>query len=315
MEYDVGSAAFFVPRIGEHISNGLNSLRESFNFEEFRTVINAPTCSPIFQTVNESSPDDLITFHHQEEVVATDESQNETHIPLFDLGEADQSDLFSFDIDNINPSLPMLSPGTDNLTSAFDFKPETDFSDIFIPDNLMHIVDEEQAEDPFVQVRENESFTNTSSERQVWNTLNTDGASECISDEELDDEDSGELVELKRPTARKSRQKTRHTNSSVCLHNEDLTHGKPGQRLFFTPEERRLLIQMGQRIPTHFPLTRGEERAIRTMRRKIRNKLSAKASRARRQEYVSSLESQVSKSHKENQRLKSQIRNLELANA
>lgn len=311
----MGSAAFIVPRIGEHISNGLNSLRDNFNFEDSHTVSDSPICSPIFQTINESSPGDLITFHHQEEVVATNESQNETHIPLFDLGEADRSDLFSFDIDDINPSLPPISPSLDNLSAAFEFKPETDFSDIYLPDNLMDLIDEHHPEDPFVQLRENESFTNTSSEPQVWNTFNTEGTSECISDEELDDEGSGEFEEIKRPTPRKCRQKASHSNSSVCLHNEDLTHGKPGQRLIFTPEERRLLIQMGQRIPTHFPLTRSEERAIRTMRRKIRNKLSAKASRARRQEYVSSLESQVSNCHKENQRLKSQIRDLERTNA
>lgn len=68
---------------------------------------------------------------------------------------------------------------------------------------------------------------------------------------------------------------------------------------------------MGQRVPTVFPLTRCEERAIRTMRRKIRNKLSAKASRARRQEYLSRLESRVADCHKENQRLRSRVTELE----
>ena len=70
-------------------------------------------------------------------------------------------------------------------------------------------------------------------------------------------------------------------------------------------------MQMGQRVPTTFPLTRSEERAIKTMRRKIRNKLSAKASRARRQEYVTNLESKVSSYQKENLRLRGHILNLE----
>ena len=68
---------------------------------------------------------------------------------------------------------------------------------------------------------------------------------------------------------------------------------------------------MGQRVPTTFPLTRSEERAIKTMRRKIRNKLSDKASRARRQEYVINLESKVTTYQKENKRLRSHIINLE----
>ncbi|VUZ42342.1 unnamed protein product [Hymenolepis diminuta] len=314
MDYEVGSAAFIVPRIGEHISNGLNSLRESFNFEDSHAVNDPPFCSPIFQTVNESSPGDLITFHHQEEVVATNESQNATYVPLFDLGDVDQSDLFSFDIDQIDLSLPPISPRQDNLSSAFDFKPEFDFPDISLPDNLMDLLDEHQPEDSSVQVHDNASFTNTSSEPQGWNTFNAESTSLCMSDLEFDDEDIEDFVEKKPLAVRKSRQKSSKVNPSVCLHNEDLAHGKPGQRLILTAEERRLLVQMGQHIPTHFPLTRGEERSIRTMRRKIRNKLSAKASRARRQEYVSSLESQVSNCQKENQRLKSRIRKLEETN-
>lgn len=51
------------------------------------------------------------------------------------------------------------------------------------------------------------------------------------------------------------------------------------------------------------------------MRRKIRNKLSAKASRARRQEYLCSLESRVADCHEENQRLRTRIRELEDDNA
>ncbi len=66
-----------------------------------------------------------------------------------------------------------------------------------------------------------------------------------------------------------------------------------------------------QRVPTTFPLTRAEERAIKTMRRKIRNKLSAKARRARRQDYLAGLETRFTSCHRENQRLRSRVVELE----
>ena len=72
-----------------------------------------------------------------------------------------------------------------------------------------------------------------------------------------------------------------------------------------------MLLQMGIQLPARFPLNRNEERALRTVRRKIRNKLSAQASRAKRQRYVASLEERLSISDKENQRLRRQIADLE----
>ncbi|OON22622.1 bZIP transcription factor [Opisthorchis viverrini] len=96
-----------------------------------------------------------------------------------------------------------------------------------------------------------------------------------------------------------------------CLNNEDLITGKPGQRLCLTAEERKMLHSMGIRLPTRFPLTRAEEKALRTVRRKIRNKLSAQASRIRRQEYMVDLERRMALSTKENQRLRRHIETLE----
>ncbi|VDL86557.1 unnamed protein product [Schistocephalus solidus] len=84
-----------------------------------------------------------------------------------------------------------------------------------------------------------------------------------------------------------------------------------GQRLVLSAEERRLLSRMGHKVPTMFPLSRSDERVIRAVRRKIRNKISAKASRARRQEYLQTLEMRIHRCHKENERLRSRVGELE----
>ncbi|XP_044122342.1 cyclic AMP-responsive element-binding protein 3-like protein 4 isoform X1 [Neovison vison] len=91
-------------------------------------------------------------------------------------------------------------------------------------------------------------------------------------------------------------------------------HQLPCQTLFLTEEEKRLLGQEGVSLPSYLPLTKAEERALKKVRRKIRNKQSAQDSRRRKKEYIDGLESRAAACSAQNQELQKKVRELERHN-
>ncbi|TFJ97815.1 metalloproteinase inhibitor 1-like [Platysternon megacephalum] len=84
--------------------------------------------------------------------------------------------------------------------------------------------------------------------------------------------------------------------------------------LFLTDEEKRLLSQEGVSLPSNLPLTKAEERLLKKVRRKIRNKQSAQDSRRRKKEYIDGLENRVAACSAQNQQLQKKMQELEKHN-
>ncbi|CAK5125565.1 unnamed protein product [Meloidogyne enterolobii] len=79
-------------------------------------------------------------------------------------------------------------------------------------------------------------------------------------------------------------------------------------------EEKKTLVQEGFPVPTKLPLMREEEEALKIVRRKIKNKLSAQESRRKRKEYMDMLEKRVHAYFADNNALRQKLRQLEASN-
>ncbi|XP_075694046.1 cyclic AMP-responsive element-binding protein 3-like protein 1 isoform X2 [Rhinoderma darwinii] len=112
-----------------------------------------------------------------------------------------------------------------------------------------------------------------------------------------------------RPAARSSHA----ISSSPLLTAPHKLQGTSGP-LMLTEEERRTLVAEGYPIPTKLPLTKTEEKALKRVRRKIKNKISAQESRRKKKEYVECLEKKVESFTSQNSELWKKVETLENAN-
>ncbi|CAG5126156.1 unnamed protein product [Candidula unifasciata] len=84
--------------------------------------------------------------------------------------------------------------------------------------------------------------------------------------------------------------------------------------LILSEEEKRTLISEGYPIPSKLPLTKQEEKNLKKIRRKIKNKISAQESRRKKKEYLEALEKRIEAYNHENNDLKKKVENLESNN-
>lgn len=81
-----------------------------------------------------------------------------------------------------------------------------------------------------------------------------------------------------------------------------------------TEEEKRTLVSEGYSVPTKLPLSKAEERSLKKIRRKIKNKISAQESRRKKKEYMDSLERKCENIQEEGRMWKSKCEELENQN-
>ncbi|XP_078217682.1 cyclic AMP-responsive element-binding protein 3-like protein 3 isoform X2 [Callithrix jacchus] len=86
------------------------------------------------------------------------------------------------------------------------------------------------------------------------------------------------------------------------------------QELVLTEDEKKLLVKEGITLPVQMPLTKYEERVLKKIRRKIRNKQSAQESRKKKKEYIDGLETRMSACTAQNQELQRKVLHLEKQN-
>ncbi|XP_029285906.1 cyclic AMP-responsive element-binding protein 3-like protein 3-A [Cottoperca gobio] len=86
------------------------------------------------------------------------------------------------------------------------------------------------------------------------------------------------------------------------------------QELILNEDEKKLLAKEGVTLPNQLPLTKYEERILKKIRRKIRNKQSAQESRKKKKEYIDGLECRMAACNAHNQELQRKVSQLQKCN-
>ncbi|XP_012537577.1 cyclic AMP response element-binding protein A isoform X2 [Monomorium pharaonis] len=84
--------------------------------------------------------------------------------------------------------------------------------------------------------------------------------------------------------------------------------------LILTEEEKKILRAEGYPVPTKLPLSKQEDKALKKIRRKIKNKVSAQESRRKKKEYMDGLERRVTILTNENSSYRDRLNSLEDTN-
>ncbi|KAL9702172.1 hypothetical protein quinque_005690 [Culex quinquefasciatus] len=128
---------------------------------------------------------------------------------------------------------------------------------------------------------------------------------------------SGSLTSSPNAAARNAVVAAQNATTRQPIHTPLISSQPKGStgNLILTEEEKRTLLAEGYPIPTRLPLTKAEEKSLKKIRRKIKNKISAQESRRKKKEYMDQLERRVEILVSENLDYRKRVESLEDANA